>query len=82
MLFRSGPDVTKLELREGDLVVLVSDGVADGGEDGWLRELTAGFEGESPKDLARMIMEESEKRAGAADDRTVVAIGLKKRPGV
>lgn len=77
-----GPDVTKLELKEGDWVVLVSDGVADGGEDGWLRELAAGFEGESPKDLARMIMEESEKRAGAADDRTVVAIGIRKRPGI
>lgn len=77
----AGPDVTGLELAEGDCVLLVSDGIADGGEDGWLKELLAGFEGESPKDLARLVMEESEKRTGAADDRTVVVVGLKKRSG-
>jgi len=75
----AGPDVTRLELGEGDCVVLVSDGIADGGEDGWLRERIAGFDGQSPKDLARDLMEESEKRVGAADDRTAVVIALKKR---
>lgn len=75
----AGPDVTKLELREGDCVLLVSDGLSDGGEDGWLRELVAGFDGESPKELARVVMEESEKRVGAVDDRTAVVITLRKR---
>ncbi len=74
------PDVTQLELREGDCVLLVSDGIADGTEDGWLRELMTQFDGESPKELARLVMEESEKRVGAADDRTAVVITLKKRP--
>lgn len=75
----AGPDVTRLELGEGDCVLLVSDGVCDPGDDGWLRELTAQFDGASPKELARVVMEESEKRVGAGDDRTAVAIALKKR---
>ena len=78
----TAPDVTKLALAEGDWAVLVSDGVCDPAEDGWLREMIAGFQGESPKELARAIMEESEKRVGAGDDRTAVVIGLRKRPGV
>lgn len=77
----TGPDVTKLELSEGDCVLLVSDGICDPADDGWLRELAAGFDGESPKELARVVMEESEKRVGAGDDRTAVVIQLKKRPG-
>ena len=73
------PDVTKLDLAPGDCVVLASDGVADGGDDGWLRELVAAFDGESPRELARAVMEESEKRVGPADDRTTVVIQLKRR---
>lgn len=75
----AGPDVTRLELGEGDCVLLVSDGICDPGDDGWLRELAAQFDGASPKELARAVMEESEKRVGAGDDRTAVAIALKKR---
>jgi hypothetical protein len=41
--------------------------------------LLTNFRGDSPKDLARLVMEESEKRVGAADDRTAVAIELRKR---
>lgn len=74
-----GPDVTRLELGEGDCVVLVSDGISDAGEDQWLRDLVEKFDGESPKDLAKAVMEESESRVGAADDRTAVVIALKKR---
>lgn len=73
------PDVTKLELGEGDCVLLVSDGITDAGEDGWVREQLTQFDGKSPKELARSIMEESEKRVGAADDRTAVVITLRKR---
>ena len=74
-----GPDVTPMTLGPGDCVLLVSDGVADGEEDGWLRELLDGFDGQSPKELARAVMAESEKRVGAADDRTAVCIQLRKR---
>lgn len=75
----AGPDVTRLELREGDSVLLLSDGVSDVSDDAWVREKLLAFDGKSPKDLARAVMEESEQRVGAADDRTAVAITVKKR---
>ena len=74
-----GPDRTAVQLAAGDCVVLLSDGVAGLEEDGWVRDLLAAFDGTSPKDLAQAIMEESERRVGAADDRTAVVITLKKR---
>ncbi len=73
------PDVTALALAPGDCVLLVSDGVADMEDDGWLRELLTGYEGDSPKELARQVMEGSEERVGAADDRTAVVIQIKNR---
>lgn len=74
-----GPDVSRLKLGPGDCVLMLSDGVADAEEDQWVRDLLSAFDGQSPKDLARMVMEESEKRVGAADDRTALVIWLKKR---
>lgn len=74
-----GADVTRLELGEGDCVLLVSDGVCDASDDGWVRERLLAFDGESPKELARTVMEESEKRVGAADDRTAVVVELRRK---
>ena len=74
-----GPDVTGISLGPGDCVVLLSDGVAGSEEDQWIRDMLITFDGASPKDLARDIMAESEKRVGAADDRTAVVIRLGKR---
>ena len=53
--------------------------MADAEEDGWVRDLLAAFEGDSPRDLARAVMEESEKRVGPGDDRTAVAVVLRER---
>ena len=50
--------------------------------DRWLRELLEKSGEEKPKDLARLVMEESEKRVGAADDRTAVVVRLKNREGL
>ncbi len=74
-----GPDVTELALGPGDWVLLLSDGVSDGADDGWVRELLENFDGASPKELVGRVMEESEKRVGSADDRTAVVIGLRER---
>jgi len=76
-----GPDQTKFNLSPGDCVLLMSDGVADADDDQWVREALAHFHGESPKDLAQMIMEESEQHTGAMDDRTVVVVRLGARKG-
>ncbi len=75
----AGPDVSKLKLGAGDCVLMLSDGVAEAEDDQWVRDLLSKFDGQSPKDLAKAVMEESEKRVGAADDRTALVIWLKKR---
>ena len=75
----AGPDVTRLKLNPGDLLMMVSDGVADGEEDGWLRRQLAEFKGEKPKELALSVISESERLGGGTDDRTVVVLRLDKR---
>ena len=73
------PDVTRLRLGAGDCVLLLTDGVTGGDEDVWVREKLAAFDGRSPKDLAREVMEESTARGGGVDDRTAVAVELGRR---
>lgn len=72
------PDVTRLALAHEDTVVLVSDGVTGNKEDVWLRELVAAFDGTSPKDLARAILE-SEQAADGSDDRTILVVKIESR---
>ncbi|WP_295632312.1 SpoIIE family protein phosphatase [uncultured Intestinimonas sp.] len=75
---RVAPDISRLRLEAGDLVVLVSDGVTTGREDQWLRSALAAFHEGSPKDLARTLVspEEGEK---AADDRTALVVRIDAR---
>jgi len=71
------PDVTRLDLEAGDTVVLVSDGVIGGRPDLWLRETVSAFGGESPKDLARSLIDAQE--APGSDDRTALVVRLERR---
>ncbi len=73
------PDEARLELGPGDCVLLISDGVAGDGSDLWVRERLRDFSGESPKDLARALIEESETHGGATDDRTALVLRVDKR---
>ena len=66
-----------LRLLPGDCVLMVSDGVCPGPEDGWLRERLAGFDGSSPKDLARELV--TRDREDATDDRTALVIRVDRR---
>ena len=75
----AAPDVTSLRLEAGDWVVLVTDGVAGGGGDQWVRDILAAFAGDSPRELAQAVLDGSRARAGAADDRTVLALRLARR---
>lgn len=71
------PDCTRLKLEPGDCVLMVSDGVCIAGEDETLRTRLAAFDGESPKELARALIDDG---AGAADDRTALLIRIVRRP--
>ena len=71
-------DQFSLKLEPGDTVLMVSDGVCGGGEDGWLQERLAQFDGSSPKELARTLLTEGPQ--DAADDRTALVIRMETRP--
>jgi len=73
------PDVARLQLSAGDWVLLATDGVAGSQSDLWVRELMGGFDGNSPKDLAQRLIEESTGRGGATDDRTALVLKLASR---
>jgi len=70
-------DQFSLRLVPGDCVLMISDGVCSGLEDGWLRETFTRFDGESPKDLARELVTHDLK--DATDDRTALVIRVDKR---
>lgn len=74
---RTAPDRFPLHLSPGDCVLMVSDGVAGTGEDGWLRERFAQFQGDSPKELAADLIAHSPQ--GATDDRTALVVRIEKR---
>ena len=66
--------LTRFQVAPGDLLVLVTDGVSDGGEDDWIQEKAEQFSGESPRELALALLED--KRSRRDDDRTAVVILL------
>ena len=61
----------------GDCVLMVSDGIAGTGDDAWVRERLAKFDGESPKELARSLITDSPE--GATDDRTALVVRIARR---
>ncbi|MBP1736649.1 MAG: stage sporulation protein [Oscillospiraceae bacterium] len=74
------PDVSSVSLSDGDLAVLVSDGIS-GSDDNWIRMAVASFEGDSPRTLANQLVERSiQSGDGATDDRTAVVVKLLSRP--
>lgn len=66
-----------VRLSPGDCVLMASDGICPGPEDGWLRERLVQFDGASPKDLARELVTRDLK--DATDDRTALVIRVDRR---
>ena len=75
----SRPDVLPLKLSAGDWLVMASDGVT-GTEDDWVAAHLQSWEGDSPRLLARDLLEGASARRTVGDDRTVVALKLANRP--
>ena len=70
-------DQFALRLTPGDTVLMVSDGICGTGDDGWMKESLAQFDGVSPKDLARDLITRSPQEG--TDDRTALVVRLEKR---
>ena len=75
----SAPDMSRFRLEPGDCVLMVSDGVAGGDGDVWVRERLRAFQNESPKELSRLLVEESQRRGVGNDDRTAILLRLERR---
>ena len=66
-----------LRLGHGDLYIMLSDGISDGLDDGWVRELLVRHAGESPKELAARLVTEAKGR-GHDDDRTALVMRIER----
>ena len=66
-----------LRLSHGDLFIMVSDGVSDGLDDAWVRELLREHGGEGPKELAARLVTEARGR-GSDADRTAIVMRVEK----
>lgn len=76
---KAKPDIHKFRGEKGDWIVMVTDGVLCGREDGWIRDLMTGYQGTSPSDLAQRILRQSEEICQGEDDGTVLAVHLERR---
>jgi stage II sporulation protein E len=72
-------DVTRISLEPRDVLVLISDGISDGTDDGWLRECLSEGVGLSAKSLAHAILTLSDRHTGGRDDRSVVVLRLNQK---
>lgn len=78
---RVKPSVTQLQLEDGDVMMMVSDGVTDavGGEEGWLQAELLKADARAPEAAAKKIMEEARKVGRHRDDMTVCLARVVKR---
>lgn len=70
-------EAVPLRLGHGDLYVMLSDGISDGIEDAWVRDLLVEHAGEAPKDLATRLVMEARGR-GHDDDRTALVMRIER----
>ncbi len=69
----------KISLGSGGTVLMVSDGVCPDGQDMWLREAAADWDGREPKEFALGIIKTAGEKYGSDDDATVIALAISER---
>ena len=67
------PGVSKRILEDGDIIVMVSDGITNNEETDWLEEEIKNLAHLEPHQLSQKLMDFAEMRYNKADDMTVVA---------
>ena len=70
------PPAIRFPLEPDSFLLLVSDGVADPGDDDWLQDLLAGWQGEEPQRLVSLILAESPSHGGLRDDCSALCLYL------
>lgn len=66
-----------LRFGHGDLFIMLSDGISDGTDDGWVRETLVAHAGDSPKELAARLVTEARSHR-EDDDRTALVLRIEK----
>ena len=70
------PQAVRFPLEENTFLLMISDGVADTGDDSWVQDLLAGWQGEDPNVLASLVLREAYQRRKGDDDRSVLCLYL------
>ncbi len=70
------PQAIRFPLEENSFLLMISDGVADGGDDQWVQDLLAGWQGEDPNVLTSLILQEAYQRRQGDDDRSALCLYL------
>ena len=70
------PQAIRFPLEENAFLLMVSDGVADSGDDQWLQDLLAGWQGSDPNVLTSLVLREAYQRRHGDDDRSALCVYL------
>ncbi len=70
------PDSSSFRLKDGMMLIAVTDGVCDGSDDSWLVEMISEYDGEEIKSFAEKIVTAADRRSGGADDMTAAVIRI------
>ncbi|MBQ3548913.1 MAG: SpoIIE family protein phosphatase [Oscillospiraceae bacterium] len=71
------PESSRFTLQEGNMFIMVSDGVIGGGED-WLRQVIKNWGETDPQVLSQQILAESRRHGGLQDDCAALVVYLEK----
>ncbi len=70
------PQAIRFPLEENTFLLMISDGVADGGDDQWVQDLLAGWQGDDPNVLTSLVLREAYQRRQGDDDRSAICLHL------